>query len=159
MSVDNESKIRKFETFGFFLYHRSYRLTPVAVVITRFVMYAAQPTPSAQKLLDTPACRIIDDASFWRACSFELYAPRRDCFVPRRELFAPRRDSFVPRGELFAPRRDCFVPRRELFAPRRDCFVARRELLPPEEIVLFTEGNYLLPKGIFLLPKESFCFP
>jgi hypothetical protein len=32
-------------------------VTPaVAVVITRFVMYAAEQTDSAQKLLETPAC-------------------------------------------------------------------------------------------------------
>ena len=60
-----QPKTRKLETSGFLPYHLSYGVTPVAVVITRFFMYAAEQTASAQKLLDTPACSIIDKAASW----------------------------------------------------------------------------------------------
>ena len=58
-----QQKTRKFETSGFLPYHRSYGVTPVAVVITRFLMYAAEQTALAQKFLDNPACKVIDKAA------------------------------------------------------------------------------------------------
>ena len=78
MGVGSASRNTKVLNIRFLLYRRS-----VAAAITRFFMYAPERTPSAQKLLDTPACRIIDNAASWRACSFAKYKTklRRDEYL------------------------------------------------------------------------------
>ena len=93
MAIGGATKNTEICNNRFLPYPCSYGVTPVEVVIARFLMFITEHAASAQKLLNTPTCNISRIHSFsvifllWLLLSFVGYSfPVMNAFLCKKTL-------------------------------------------------------------------------